>query len=395
MRFLLVKLIRPRLFDLVQHSILFKKLLEKKLPKIFLRLLIVMYLHQFAKVRWNGVLSEAFALRNGCKQGAVLSGILYNFYVNGLFQLLRERKSGCWVGLHYVGIVGYADDDWLLAPSLNALQDMLVTCEEYNLQHGLQFSTDKNPEKSKTKCIAYLKKDRNLPQLMLCGNKLPWVASGKHVGQNVTNQVDGMKKDILVKRAKFIDKNNTLRQEFSFAHPDTLLQLNQIYNSDFTGSCVWDLFSREQQMLENSYNTAVRLMLGLPMNSHRYLIEPLSGRKHLKSDLIQRFSNFLEKIEKSNKQTLKYVLDVVSNDVRSVTGKNLVEIKKRSGKEIFEKITVQESKKAFRDIPQGENWRIGFAREIIECRHQNFLVPGFEAEELDEILNWICTSGPS
>jgi len=158
---------------------------------------------------------------------------------------------------------------------------------------------------------------------------------------------------------------------------------------------VWDLFSREQQMLENSYNTAVRLMLGLPMNSHRYLIEPLSGRKHLKSDLIQRFLNFLEKIEKSNKKTLKYVLDVVSNDVRSVTGKKLVEIKKRSGKKIFEKITVQESKKAFRDIPQGEHWRIGFAREIIEYRHQNLLVPGFEAEELDQILNWICTSGPS
>ena len=136
-------------------------------------------------------------------------------------------------------------------------------------------------------------------------------------------------------------------------------------------------------------------MLGLPMNSHRYLIEPLSGRKHLKSDLIQRFLNFLEKIEKSNKKTLKYVLDVVSNDVRSVTGKKLVEIKKRSGKKIFEKITVQESKKAFRDIPQGEHWRIGFAREIIEYRHQNLLVPGFEAEELDQILNWICTSGPS
>ena len=46
-----------------------------------------------------------------------------------------------------------------------------------------------------------------------------------------------MKKDILVKRAKFIDKNKTLGQEFSFAHPDTLLQLIQMYNSDFTGSC--------------------------------------------------------------------------------------------------------------------------------------------------------------
>ena len=89
-----------------------------------------MYRLQYAKVCWNKKLSESFSLRNGCKQGAVLSGILYNFYVNGLFQRLRERKSGCWIGLHYIGMVGYADDNWLLAPGIEALQDMLNTCEE-------------------------------------------------------------------------------------------------------------------------------------------------------------------------------------------------------------------------------------------------------------------------
>ena len=45
----------------------------------------------------------------------------------------------------------------------------------------------------------------------MCGNDLPWVKVGKHAGQNVTNKADGLKKDILIKRAKFIDKNNTPR----------------------------------------------------------------------------------------------------------------------------------------------------------------------------------------
>ena len=125
---------KTKAFDLVQHSKLFQKLLEKKLSRIFLRLLIIMYRLQFAKVRWNGNVSETFSLRNGCKQGAVLSGILYNFYVNELFMRLRVRKSGCWIGLHYVGMVGYADDDWLIAPSITALQDMLNTCEEFNVE---------------------------------------------------------------------------------------------------------------------------------------------------------------------------------------------------------------------------------------------------------------------
>ena len=269
---------KTKAFDLVKHSILFKKLLDHKLPKIFFRLLMVMYMNQFAQIRWNGILSNSFTLKNGCKQGAVLSGILYNFYVNGLFQRLRDRKSGCWVGLQYVGMVGYADDDWLLAPSLSSLQDMLNTCEEYNKEHGLLFSTDVEPRKSKTKCIAFTQKERLLRPMYLCGDILPWVKSGKHVGQHINDKVDGMQHDILVKKAKFIERNNTLRQEFSFAHPRTLLQLNQIYNSDFTGSCVWDLFSREEEKLENSYNKAVRLMLGLPINTHRYFIELLSQR---------------------------------------------------------------------------------------------------------------------
>ena len=86
-----------------------------------------MYMMQHARVRWNDALCELFDLINGCKQ--VLSGILYNFYVNKLFRKLRESTSGCLVDLHYVGMLGYADDDWLLAQSLEALQDMLNICE--------------------------------------------------------------------------------------------------------------------------------------------------------------------------------------------------------------------------------------------------------------------------
>ena len=352
----------------------------------------VMYCLQYAKVRWNSKLSEAFDLRNGCKQGAVLSGILYNFYVNGLFERLRQSKSGCWMGLYYVGMVGYADDDWLLAPSIEALQDMLITCKQYNKEHGLIFSSDKNPEKSKTKCIAFLKKERVLKQVKLCGNALPWVTFGKHVGQTITNKCDGLKKDILVKRAKFIDKNHTLRQKFYFAHPDTLLHLNQVFNSDFSGSNVWDLFCNEQEMLENSYSTAVRLMLGLPRDTHRYFIEPLSRRLHIKSELIKRFLTFVCKIRRSKKTTLTYVLDMVEHDVSSVTGHNLYKIKERCEKENERFLLPQESVVSFRDVPEGEQWRVSLAKELVECKSDRLDVHGFERDELNIILTWICTS---
>ena len=107
-------------------------------------------------------------------------------------------------------------------------------------------------------------------------------------------------------------------------------------------------------MLENSFNAAIRLlMLGLPRDSHRYFLEPLSGTVHVKSDLIKRFLNIIQKIKRSGKQTLNYVLDVVSNDVRSAIGKNLSNIKTRCGKGSLESIRPSESLIPFRIVPEG------------------------------------------
>ena len=82
-------------FDLTLHSVLFKKMLAAGFPAIFLRLFIHIYMNQVANVRWNSELSSTFTITNGVRQGAVLSAILYCFYCEGLFTLLKKRRSGC------------------------------------------------------------------------------------------------------------------------------------------------------------------------------------------------------------------------------------------------------------------------------------------------------------
>jgi hypothetical protein len=159
-------------FDMVRHSLLFQKLINLKFSLIFTRLLMRMYTLQYANVLWNGKRSSDFTIKNGVKQGAVLSAILYCIYVNGLFQRLRDNKTGCWINGDFVGIVGYADDNFLMSPSLDGLQEMLNTCEEYAKEHNLTFSTNDDPKKSKTKCMAFLNKKRPLKQVTLCGKKL-------------------------------------------------------------------------------------------------------------------------------------------------------------------------------------------------------------------------------
>ena len=165
-------------------------------------------------VRWNGENSSNFSVKNGCGQGKVLAAIAYCMYCEELFETLQRRRSGCWVLGYFRGIFGYSDDNWLLAPSLSALQDMLNTCQEFAAEHNLKFSTDKDLKKCKTKT-----KPRKLRSMMLCGNPLPWVDQLLHLGNMVSNKMDGGQVDMKQKEAKYIDKNCTINQEFSFAHP--------------------------------------------------------------------------------------------------------------------------------------------------------------------------------
>ena len=127
-------------FDLTLHSLMFEKMLEAGVCAILVRLLIYIYANQLANVRWNGDSSSNFTVKNGCGQGKVLAAIAYCMYCEELFATLRRRRSGCWVQGYFRGIFGYSDDNWLLAPSLSALQDMLNTCQEFAAAHNLKFN---------------------------------------------------------------------------------------------------------------------------------------------------------------------------------------------------------------------------------------------------------------
>ena len=71
----------------------------------------------------------------------------------------------------YVGVVGFSDDDLLLAPSFSALQEMIKITNSYCEVHGMVFSMDKDPDKSKTKCIGWVRKNRELSSIFLGDNR--------------------------------------------------------------------------------------------------------------------------------------------------------------------------------------------------------------------------------
>jgi hypothetical protein len=108
-----------------------------------------------------------------------------------------------------------------------------------------------------------------------------------------------------------VSRNIEIHQEFYFADEETKMKVNDIYSSSWFGSVLWNLFSPAAVKLESSWNRSMKIMLDLPNATHRGLIEPLTGRKHLKRVLLKQFLRMIEKIRISKKPLLRMLLKVI------------------------------------------------------------------------------------
>ena len=375
-------------FDTVKHGVLFRKLIKRNIPHIFIRLLIFMYKGQTAQVKWKGKLSDQFSMTNGVKQGAVLSAILFCVYIDDMMKDLRKKRDGCWINGAFTGIIAYADDIVLMSPSIDGLQLMIDNCLAYAKNHNLTFSTHENPHKSKTKCISFRKNNRSLPSLTLDEKKLPWVKSVKHLGTTILDDTNSrMSQDCLEKRAQYIARNNKLYQEFYYATQSTRVFLNNVFNTSFYGAPLWDLFSPSVNKLESSWNVSQRIMNNLPKNTHRYLIEPISNTHHIIKSLHKRFINFIGNIRLCTKPVLRSALQVTSRDVRSIPGKNLRMMMLQTLN--YDLNDYDPYSRPYREVPATERWRLELLKDVLQTSIDTGLL---SEQEHDTLLSYVCGS---
>ena len=130
--------------------------------------------------------------------------------------------------------------------------------------------------------------------------------------------------DCKTKKGQFIGTSTDIRESFSFAHPDQVLNAVNVYASHFYGAMLWDFTSDMSGQFCRSWNTCVKLAWDIPRSTHTYLVENLFGVNHVshKKQLLARYVNFLKSLMKSISNEVKVVANIVARDIRSVTGKN-------------------------------------------------------------------------
>ena len=82
-------------------------------------------------------------MRNGVKQGGVLSPLLFAIYTYSLLKRLEKSGVGCHMGGYFTRTLAYADDITLLSPSMSGLRTLNKVCEEYATEFDLTFNGKK------------------------------------------------------------------------------------------------------------------------------------------------------------------------------------------------------------------------------------------------------------
>ena len=379
-------------FDLVEWFELFKVLDARNVSPVYLRILLYIYTNQCCDVKWNGALSDRFQVRNGVRQGAVSSPILFSVYINDLFLALRRSGLGCRMNGIFYGCLGYADDLLLVSASRSGLQSMVDMCADFAKKKNLKFSTNPDPIKSKTKGIIFSPKPKlrlNILKIRLNGDDLPWVTEVKHLG-NTLESSNTMRRDVSIKKGQFIGKMNSLLQEFHYVSPAVLFKIVNIYAVSFHGSGLWDLFSNDCDHLYKAWNVAVRLGYNVPYTTHRYLIEPLSECMHLKVMLTSRYVNFVKSLTSSPKYSVRVLASTIIPDLRTVMGRTMRRLSNECKCEVSLLSAAAVKKEVmYFPLPEEEKWRVGMLKELLDA---DVDVPGFLPAELQEMKEHLCTS---
>ena len=112
-------------FDRVSYWKLLSKLIDRGTPLIIVKLLKFWFCTQTLRVGWGNSLSDSFRMKNGIRQGSILSPHLFSIYVDELNYMLNRSGVGCHVANTPMNNLSYADDLVIISPSASALNELL------------------------------------------------------------------------------------------------------------------------------------------------------------------------------------------------------------------------------------------------------------------------------
>ena len=249
-------------FDRLDHWLLFKKLIKRKVPLFFVRLLIVWYSLQRIHIRWGNTFSTSFCVSNGVKQGGIISPVLFNVYMDNLSCALNRSNIGGRIGGEIVNHLSYADDLCLICLSSAGMQKLLNVCSNYATEHSLSY----NANKSYSLCFKATTIKFESPTLYFGQMSIPNVTDCRYLG--ITISVKNCDLDLKRQRRRFYANTNMLVRKFVKCSPGVKCYLFKTYCCNLYCAPFWyDSTKTAMKNLKVAYNNSLRRLLGLPSHN--------------------------------------------------------------------------------------------------------------------------------
>ena len=171
------------------------------------------------------------------------------------------------------------------------------------------------------------------------------------------------------------------------------MKILHIYTTSFYGSNLWNIFSKDCERLYKSWNVAIRLIFEVSRCTHRYLIETVSNSLHPKTMLCSRYVGFYKSLIQSSKLSVRILAKLFQGDQRTVLGKTLFTLCRLSEAQNTDSLSCQVVKKNIKyfDVPEAEVWRLDMVTELLKLRKETLSLPGFHLDEIQDILDSVCT----
>jgi hypothetical protein len=386
-RVFMLALDATKAFDRVGFVELFRNLFERNVNPLYIRLLYKLYIEQKIRVNFNGSTSDYFKVRNGVKQGGVLSPLLFSCYVDGLIQNLQNCKLGCHLGDLFVGCVAYADDIVLLAPSMYALKEQVKIAESFANEHSMLF----NGSKSKLMCFSKNAISQNVT-IEVSGEHVNVSDNMTYLGHNISSNIyeSGIKN---ITR-DFIIKFNGVLGDFSSIKSCLRYDLMQKYCTSFYGVLLCD-FSDISNMdrLYRQWRKAIRRIWRLPMRTHTNLLPHICKSVPIDIVMKRRFMNFFNNGMKSKNLIVSQIFRR-AKQCFSHLGRNFKFIQSDVIKWNLKGGDVEFNlDKVWYENANDDDVRVGtHIRELVEMRDDNICQNILDRDECQSVIEFLCVS---
>ena len=310
-------------FDSVWHEGLFYKVEKCGISGNFLDLIRDLYKKTNCAIKIGESITDFFDYAKGVRQGCPLSPILFNIYVNDIFELMNNNnENDITLGQNKLNALMYADDLILLAETENGLQKqidkLLGYCQKWKLDVNIK----------KTKLMVFNRGNKLLKRNVKINNTvLESVKTFKYLGFSISAKNCSFAptiEDLSVKANRAIYALNN-RNKISKLPAKLALKLFQaqiapilLYGAEVWGPYMdYDYISWEISKIERVQTQFLKRVLGCNIQSSNIMVRGEVGVRPLLVDIIGRVVSFVKSIRDRLDSTVYSAYDFELNNETS------------------------------------------------------------------------------